>query len=75
MYKRSHAETQDMNDLHSGAMTFCHFLEWASIGRTKAYEEAKAGRLRLTKIGSKTLVLRADAEAWLARYANRQNAA
>jgi hypothetical protein len=64
-----------MGEMNSGAMTFARFLEWASIGRTKAYEEAKAGRLRLTKIGSKTLVLRSDAEAWLARYANRQNAA
>ncbi len=64
-----------MGGMNSGAMTFARSLEWASIGRTKAYEEAKAGHLRLTKIGSKTLVLRSDAEAWLARYANRQNAA
>lgn len=64
-----------MGALNSGAMTFVRFLEWASIGRTKAYEEAKVGRLRLTKIGSKTLVLRADAEAWLASYVNRKNAA
>ncbi len=64
-----------MNHLALGAMTFVRFLAWASIGRTKAYEEAKAGRLRLTKIGSKTLVLRADAEAWLAIYAERKAAA
>lgn len=63
-----------MNTLSTGAMSFIRFLEWASIGRTKAYEEAKVGRLRLTKVGSKTLVLRADAEAWLSLYTERKAA-
>lgn len=63
-----------MNTTASGAMSFVAFLEWASIGRTKAYEEAKAGRLRLTKVGSRTLVLRADAEAWLSLYSERKAA-
>lgn len=63
-----------MNPLSAGAMSFVHFLQWASIGRTKAYEEAKAGRLILTKVGNKTLVLRADAEAWLSLYSERKAA-
>lgn len=48
-----------------GAMTVPEFLRWACIGRTKAYAEVKAGRLTLRKIGSKTVILRDDAEAWL----------
>jgi hypothetical protein len=35
-------------------------------GAESAYEEAKRGRLRLTKCGRKTLVTLDDAEAWLA---------
>jgi hypothetical protein len=57
-----------MSIFSAGAMTFAQFLAWASIGRTKAYEEIKAGRLHLVKLGSKSLILRADAEAWLSRY-------
>jgi hypothetical protein len=48
-----------------GAMTVPEFLRWASIGRTKFYSEVKAKRITLRKIGSKTVVLRADGEAWL----------
>jgi hypothetical protein len=48
-----------------GAMTVSEFLRWASIGRTKFYSEVQAGRITLRKIGSKTVILRADGEAWL----------
>ena len=48
-----------------GAMSVDEFCRWACIGRTKTYDEAKAGRLQLRKIGSKTVVLRTDAEQWL----------
>ena len=49
----------------SGAMTVNEFLSWASIGRTKFYQEHAAGRLRIRKIGRKTVVTMADAQAWL----------
>ena len=49
----------------SGALTLNEFLAWARIGRTKAYEEIDAGRLKIRKLGRKTLILRTDAEAWL----------
>jgi hypothetical protein len=49
----------------SGAMSVDDFCRWACIGKTKTYAEAKAGRLQLRKIGSKTVVLRTDAEQWL----------
>jgi hypothetical protein len=48
-----------------GAMTVDEFCRWACIGKTKAYAEAKSGRLTLRKIGAKTIILRSDAEAWL----------
>jgi hypothetical protein len=48
-----------------GAMTVPEFCRWASIGRTKLYAEVKAGRIKLRKIGAKTVILRADGEAWL----------
>ena len=49
----------------SGAMAVDEFCRWACIGKTKAYSEVKAGRLKLRKIGTKTIILRGDAEAWL----------
>ena len=35
------------------------------IGRTRAYEEIRAGRLPIVKVGKRTLVRRVDAERWL----------
>ena len=49
-----------------GAMSVNGFCSWASIGRSKFYEEHAAGRLKVRKIGRKTLVTMADAQAWLA---------
>jgi hypothetical protein len=49
----------------AGAMTVSEFCRWACLGRTKFYAEAKAGRLTLRKIGTKTVILRSDAEGWL----------
>lgn len=49
----------------NGAFTLNEFMAYARIGRTKTYQEINAGRLKIRKIGRKTLILRADAEAWL----------
>jgi hypothetical protein len=46
-------------------MTVAEFCNWAKVGKTFLYAEAAAGRLRLHKLSSKTLILRKDAEAWL----------
>lgn len=48
-----------------GAMSVEEFLHWASIGRTKFYQEVNEGRLKLRKIGRKSVITNADAEAWL----------
>lgn len=38
----------------------------AGLGRSYLYEEIKAGRLATRKAGRRTLVLRLDADRWLA---------
>jgi hypothetical protein len=48
-----------------GSMSVREFCEWASIGRTAAYAEIKAGRLRAKKCGSRTLIAWEDAWQWL----------
>jgi len=45
---------------------FCHIY---GIGKTKTYEEVKSGRLRVVKIGRRTLVSVMDAQAWFEAYA------
>jgi hypothetical protein len=52
--------------LDRGALDLATFCIWGGIGRSQAYEEAKKGRLRLTKCGRRTLVTLEDAKAWLA---------
>lgn len=59
------APSRELLPASSGAMSVDEFCRWACIGKTKTYAEAKAGRLLLRKIGSKTIVLRTDAEQWL----------
>lgn len=41
------------------------FCRTYGIGRTKAYQEIKAGRLRAIKCGKSVLIRRKDADAWL----------
>ena len=41
------------------------FCETYGIGRTKTYEEIKSGRLRVRKVGRRTIVTADDAEEWL----------
>ncbi|RVK34299.1 DNA-binding protein [Sinorhizobium meliloti] len=45
-------------------MTVAHFKELASISHSQFYREVKAGRLRVKKLGSKTLIARGDAQKW-----------
>jgi excisionase family DNA binding protein len=50
---------------HGGARGVPEFCEWAGIGRTKAYEEIRSGRLPVVKVGRRTLIRISDAEVWL----------
>jgi excisionase family DNA binding protein len=45
-----------------------------SVSRTKIYEEIKAGRLVIRKIGHRTVILDEDVRAWLSRAAGKQAA-
>jgi excisionase family DNA binding protein len=48
----------------AGALSVSGFCGAYNIGRTTAYEEIKARRLRAVKAGNRTLILRRDADAW-----------
>jgi hypothetical protein len=55
-----------MNTLSpKGAYSVTEFMAWASIGRTKFYQEVNSGKLKIRKIGAKTVVTATDADAWL----------
>lgn len=56
---------QDTTQAASGAFSINDFCQWASIGRTAAYAELKAGRLSARKFGRRTLIAKAEAERWL----------
>ena len=47
-----------------GALTIKQFCEQYGVGRTFFYQEINSGRLAAHKAGSKTLILRAEAERW-----------
>ena len=58
-----------MTELHclhlQGAISVKEFCRWASIGRTVAYEEITLGRLKVRKVGRRTLIPFAEAQRWL----------
>lgn len=51
------------------AYTVVELAEAAGLGRTTIYREVKSGRLRLTKIGKRSIITVAEAERWLAAVA------
>lgn len=53
------------NQDKKGAYSVNEFMSFASIGRTKLYQEINEGRLKARKLGAKTVILASDAEAWL----------
>ena len=54
-----------------GAFSVPDFCNWAGIGRTKVYEEIDAKRLPVVKVGKRTLIRVADAQAWLQSLPSR----
>jgi len=48
-----------------GALSVNAFCAWAGIGRSKFYAEVRAGRIRVRKLGKRTLITMSDAQAWL----------
>lgn len=47
------------------AFSLAEFCRIYGIGTTKAYEEIRAGRLQVRKVGRRTIVPVSAAEAWL----------
>jgi excisionase family DNA binding protein len=47
------------------AFSISEFCRQYGIGRTNAYQEIAAGRLRAVKVGRRTLITQEAAEAWL----------
>jgi excisionase family DNA binding protein len=48
------------------ALTLAQFCRQYGIGRTLAYDEIRAGRLRARRCGRRVLISEADAQSWLA---------
>ncbi|WP_271896282.1 helix-turn-helix domain-containing protein [Candidatus Phyllobacterium onerii] len=48
------------------AFTVNDFCAWAGICRATLYKEMSAGKIVHRKLGRRTLILRTDAEKWLA---------
>ena len=63
----NHKEAKQAADL-SGREAFAigEFCARYGICRDTFYQEVRRGRLRARKLGMKTIVLRADADAWVA---------
>jgi hypothetical protein len=59
------AMKQRAGHLQRRAYSIPEFCAVYNIGRSKAYEEAKAGRLRVRKIGRASIITHDDAEEWL----------
>ena len=43
-------------------------VQVTSVGRSKLYEEIKAGRLKTFKVGTRTLIAASDLTEWLAAH-------
>ena len=53
--------------MSSELLTIPQFCEAANVGRTTAYNLINLGDLKAVKCGKKTLIRKADMEAWIAR--------
>jgi hypothetical protein len=47
------------------AFDIAGFCQRYGVGRTRAYEEIRLGRLRVRKCGKRTIITADDAELWL----------
>jgi hypothetical protein len=59
------SERERQRGARQRAMSLQVFCKAYSIGRTKAYEEINAGRLKARKAGMRTIITEDDAEEWL----------
>jgi excisionase family DNA binding protein len=63
----NHKEARRATDLsRREAFAVSEFCERYGICRETFYQEVRRGRLRALKLGAKTIVLKTDADAWVA---------
>ena len=68
MTYRKISDRQRRRQAQKRAMSIARFSEDYAIGRTKAYDELRSGRLRGRKIGTRTIISQDDAETWLRQF-------
>ena len=49
-----------------GNLRIDEFCQWAAISRSSAYQEVAAGRLKILKVGRRSVIPVHAAKAWLA---------
>ena len=54
------------NEFADGAMTVAEFTKWAGVSRQTFYRLVKDGSINPRKVGTRTLILKSEAEKWLA---------
>jgi excisionase family DNA binding protein len=57
--------TNHVNDDHKQAYSIREFCARYGLGRQTIYDEINRGRLRVHKVGKRSLILRADERIWL----------
>ena len=55
-----------INEFADGAMTVKDFTQWAGVSRQTFYRLVAEGKITIRKVGTRTLVLKSEAERWLA---------
>ena len=63
--------TEEHSDLPRMAISVAEFCQTFAVGKSLFYEEVKAGRLSIRKVGGRTLVPTAEARAWWASKARK----
>ncbi len=63
------------NQLPKLALSIPEFCRAAGIGRSRAYEEIRAGRLRIVKCGRRTLIPAGALQQWLEALESASEAA
>lgn len=69
LYKRQieqPRESEPGNLSHREAFSIADFCRVYGISRPTFYHEVAVGRLRALKLGNKTIILKRDADAWVA---------
>jgi hypothetical protein len=62
--QRETSKAEPQGGARQGAMSIADFCRRYGVGRTTAYEEIRAGRLRARKCGKRTAIGDRDAEDW-----------